>query len=148
MLPFAGVINTLKTVQDDFILEIIKVIVKDNANEIIDLNTKDQLFRDGVNNNDQKLKPSYSNPYKKIKKALNQPTDRVTLRLTGDFHKSFFVNIGNESFRIDAKDKKTKHLVKRYGERVFGLTDDNVELFQELVVRPDLLKQLRRKIIK
>ena len=94
------------------------------------------------------LTHSFGRSYIKIKKALNQPTYRVTLKLTGDFHKSFFVNIGNESFRIDAKDKKTKHLVKRYGERVFGLTDDNVELFQELVVRPDLLKQLRRKIIK
>tara|TARA_R110002020_G_scaffold166587_7_gene354702 strand:- start:229 stop:675 length:447 start_codon:yes stop_codon:yes gene_type:complete len=148
MLPFAGVINTLKTVQDDFILEIIKEIVKENANEIIDLNTKDQLYRDGVKNNDDKIKPPYSNPYKKLKKSLSQPTDRVTLRLTGKFHESFFVNIGNESFRIDAKDKKTKYLVKRYGEKIFGLTDDNVELFQELVVRPDLLKQLRKKIIK
>tara|TARA_R110002050_G_scaffold72194_3_gene155432 strand:- start:113 stop:559 length:447 start_codon:yes stop_codon:yes gene_type:complete len=147
MLPFAGVIKTLKTVQDNFIIEIIKMIVKKNANEIIGLNTKDQLFREGVNNEDQKLKPLYSNPYKKIKKALNQPTDRVTLKLTGDFHKSFFVQIGNESFRIDAKDEKTKHLVKRYGERVFGLTNSNVDLFQELVVRPDLLKELRRKII-
>ena len=148
MLPFKGVIKTLKTVQDNFIVETTKQIVKNNANEIIGLNTKDQLFREGVNNNDQKLKPSYSNPYKKIKKALNQPTDRVTLKLTGDFHKSFFVDVGNESFRVDAKDKKTKNLVKRYGERVFGLTDYNVELFQEFVVRPDLLKELRRKIIK
>lgn len=146
MLPFAGAIKTLKRIQTDFVTEIVREIVKDNSNEIIDLNTKDQLFRDGVGNDDMKLEPAYSNPYKKLKEALSQPTDRVTLRLSGKFYDSFVVQIGDQSFKVNAKDEKTKWLTKRYGQKIFGLTDSNLDLFRELVVAPELIKQLRKEI--
>ena len=148
MLPFAGVVNNLKRIQSDFIEEILKDIVTNNALEIIDLNTKDQLSRDGVDNEGVDITPSYSNPYKRFKELINQPSDRVTLKLTGDFHKSFFIDINNKSFRIDAKDSKTEGLVKKYGEKIFGLTDSNLDLFKELIVQPELIERIKKQILK
>jgi hypothetical protein len=145
-LPFAGLKKTVNRIQSDFVVDVVKSIVEDNANEIIELNTEKQLFERGIGSDGRKLTPAYSNPYKKLKKALSQPADRVTLRLDGDFHKSFEVIIGNQQFRINATDKKTEWLIKRYGERVFGLTKDNLDLFRQIVIKPELLKEIRKKI--
>tara|TARA_R110000803_G_scaffold197438_1_gene260984 strand:- start:156 stop:605 length:450 start_codon:yes stop_codon:yes gene_type:complete len=145
-LPFAGLKKSVSRVKGDFIVDVIKSIVEENSNEIIDLNTNEQLFKRGVGSDGKELTPEYSNPYKKLKQALNQPSDRVTLRLEGDFYKSFEVVIGQQQFLINATDKKTSWLIKRYGQRVFGLTSDNLSLFREIVVKPDLLKEIRKQI--
>ena len=145
-LPFAGLKKTVSRVKGDFIVDVIKSIVEENSNEIIDLNTEKQLFDKGIGSDGKELTPEYSNPYKKLKQALNQPSDRVTLRLEGDFYKSFEVIIGQQQFLINATDKKTSWLIKRYGQRVFGLTSNNLSLFREIVVKPDLLKEIRKQI--
>jgi len=145
-LPFTPLKNKIRRIQNDFVVDVVRSIVQENSNEIIELNTQDQLFEQGIGSDGQQLEPSYSNPYKKIKKALNQPSDRVTLRLEGDFYKSFEVIIGKEQFRINATDKKTKWLINRYGEKVFGLTSDNVSLFREIVIKPELLQEIRKEI--
>ena len=145
MLPFEGLRRTMRRIQNDFVVDLVRSIVEENSNEIIDLNTQDQLYRRGIGSDGESL-GQYSNPYKKLKKALNQPSDRVTLRLEGDFYKSFEVIIGKEQFRINATDRKTKWLVNRYGEKIFGLTKDNVSLFREIVIRPELLKEIRKEI--
>ena len=145
-LPFAGLKKSVSRVKGEFVVEVIKSIVEENSNEIIDLNTEKQLFDKGIGSDGKKLTPGYSNPYKKLKKALNQPTDRVTLRLEGDFYKSFEIIIGQQQFRINATDKKTDWLIKRYGQRVFGLTSNNLSLFREIVVKPDLLKEIRKTL--
>ena len=145
-LPFEGLRKTMKRIQDDFVLEVVKSIVEENSNEIIELNTEKQLFDQGIGSDGRRLEPPYSNPYKKLKKKLGQPTNRVTLRLEGDFYKSFEVIIGKEQFRINATDFKTKFLLKRYGQKIFGLTGSNVTEFNQMVIRPELLKQIRKKI--
>ena len=145
-LPFEGLRKTMKTIQDDFVLEVVKSIVEENSNEIIELNTEKQLFDQGIGSDGRRLEPPYSNPYKNLKKKLGQPTNRVTLRLEGDFYKSFEVIIGKEQFRINATDFKTKFLLKRYGQKIFGLTGSNVTEFNQMVIRPELLKQIRKKI--
>lgn len=145
-LPFERLRKTMRTIQNNFIVEVVRSIVEKNSNEIIELNTEKQLFEKGIGSDGKSLEPPYSNPYKKLKKKLGQPTDRVTLRLEGDFYKSFEVIIGNEQFRINATDFKTKFLLKRYGQKILGLTGSNVSQFNQMIVRPELLKEIRKKI--
>tara|TARA_Y100001938_G_scaffold148039_1_gene230667 strand:- start:736 stop:1185 length:450 start_codon:yes stop_codon:yes gene_type:complete len=145
-LPFEGLRKTMQTIQDDFVVDVVRSIVEKNSNQIIELNTEKQLFEKGIGNDGKSLVPPYSNPYKKLKQKLGQPSDRVTLRLEGDFHKSFEVIIGKQQFRINATDFKTKFLLKRYGERIFGLTNSNISQFNQFVIRPELLKEIRKKI--
>ena len=146
-LPFEGLRKTMRTIQNDFIVEVVRSIVEKNSNEIIELNTEKQLFDKGIGSDGKRLEPfPYSNPYEKLKKRIGQPTDRITLRLEGDFYKSFEVVIGNEQFQINANDFKTKFLLKRYGQKVLGLTNSNVSQFSQMIIRPELLTEIRKKI--
>ena len=47
-LPFEGLRKTMRTIQNDFIVEVVRSIVEKNSNEIIELNTEKQLFDKGI----------------------------------------------------------------------------------------------------
>lgn len=142
MLPFKGLQNALRQLPID---EFIQSAVKSNADEVIGLNTNDQLYKDGILSNDEPVTPEYSNPYQRFKQRINQPSDRVTLRLTGEFHKSFKVRIGAQDFEIYATDPKTNKLTQKYTKNIFGLTKSNQQLFSEFVLVPSVSKMIKRK---
>lgn len=125
--------------------EVVLESVKDNEAAILDLNVEDQLFQQGIDNEGQAITPGYTPLTISIKRQKGQPTDRVTLRDTGDFHKSFQISYGNDAFGIYATDPKSQKLSKKYGEDIFGLTDDSLQETIELT-RPDI-HQKSEKII-
>lgn len=115
-------------------------IVKQNEAYITDMNTEDQLYEQGVNNLGVSIMDY--RPYAEftiaMKHMTNQPSDRVTLRDTGDFHSSFFLQVGTESFEIMAGDSKTDDLIKKYGRQILGLTDENIANLIQGYIYPDL----------
>lgn len=116
-----------------------------NELRIVKLNTDDQLFNRGVYFDGSPI--SRSVPYRpltiSIKQSKGQPTDRVTLRDTGDFHNSFEVVTDEDEFYITATDKKTSSLTYKYSDDIFGLTEDNVNKVASEIVLPALLDKLR-----
>jgi hypothetical protein len=63
------------------------------------------------------------------KRKKGQPTDRVTLKDTGDFYSSFQVLPFKGGFIIDADPiKEDTNLFDRYGEDILGLNDENLQL--------------------
>ena len=114
---------------------------------IVDANAEDQLFKRGVNAfgveimNYRPYTP-YTIEQKKLK---NQPYDRVTLRDTGDFERSFKVEVNKDSFSVTATDPKTEKLKKKYGN-IFGLTPENKSKLAWKIVYPDLLLHLRNDL--
>lgn len=142
-------IQRVKSVNDGLTSgEWVRDIIVDNEAYIVDLNVEDQLYERGVN----ALGVSISDykPYSpftvEIKRMKGQPTNRVTLRDTGDFHSSFYVEAGNEQFEIKAADDKTASLIKKYGREIFGLTDENLKDIIENYIYPDLLDRTRKTI--
>jgi hypothetical protein len=123
-------------------------IVKDNESFICDMNAEQQLFEQGVNRLGVKISDyaPYS-PYTiEIKKMKGQPTDRVTLRDTGDFHESFYITVGNDRFEIKASDWKTEKLMKKYGRGILGLTQENLAELIWQYIYPELLKTAKETI--
>lgn len=59
-----------------------------------------------------------------IKQKKGQPSDRVTLKDTGSFHRGFFVEVGGNQYDVDSNDAKTDELVDKYGS-VFGVAPKN-----------------------
>lgn len=110
--------------------------------QIVKLNT-DNLLK-GLTPLGQKLKPSYSRErYKRAKNKLNPLPGIGTpdLKLTGDFHKSFYVVAKNEQFSLEASDDKTGLLSKKYGEKnIFGLTVEDNEIVNYELILPKLLE--------
>jgi len=138
-------VRALDEIERDFD-SIILDLVRDHEKEVLAMNTDDQLF-EGKDAENRTLKPPYSQGYKRFKRSRGLPTDRVTTRLDGDYHESFFITYGTDEFTIDAKDFKKPFLEKRYGSNLSGLTDDNIDKLSALLA-PELLEVIRRRLLK
>lgn len=119
--------------------------VRDKEDVIISAIADDQLYRRGVNGDDEKIWDYL--PYaprtiaKKHKKG--QPTTRVTLRDTGEFHKAMKVIFDSEGFYITSDDYKTPFLTKRYGPKIFRLTNKNFTRIIKSHIRKELIKKIK-----
>ena len=125
----------------------VRKALEENQNRIVDLNIE-QLYEYGMNSLGIRIDTyqPYS-PYTiQVKQQKGQPYDRVTLRDTGDFHKSFEVTFEPRGFYITATDYKTQELVDRYGVEIFGLTEENREKLVVEYVIPIVTKELKKEI--
>tara|TARA_R110002153_G_scaffold162901_6_gene315460 strand:+ start:290 stop:652 length:363 start_codon:yes stop_codon:yes gene_type:complete len=120
-------------------------VVKEEAEVIVNYNTDKQLEDRGVGFDNKKLKPKYKRTTVSIKKRKGQPSDRVTLKDTGAFHKSFTLKAFSEFFTITATNNKTDKLVEKYGEKIFGLTIPNKNRVAR-DLRPKLIQKLKRRL--
>lgn len=115
---------------------------------LIDMNVQDQLYERGIDRNGKAL--SDEHPYKpmtiEFKMAKRQPYDRVTLRDEGDFHSSFKIDARHNDFEIYATDIKTLMLAEKYGDEIFGLTNENLNEFIREYLYPELREQLIKSL--
>lgn len=120
--------------------------VRLHEHTILDLNTQDQLFDKGVTREGQPIEPPYQQLTVSIKRQTGQPTDRVTLKDTGDFHQSFFIAYGGDSFSIGATDSKARKIERKYGSEIYGLTDSNLTIaINEM--KPDIFEKSIKMIL-
>jgi len=108
----------------------IYLVVSSEKAYIIDLNTA-QLMKG--EDSDEKSLGFYKSPaYAEMKMILN-PRGVVDLKLTGNFHESFFLeDSGNDfPFTINATDEKRDELVEKYGEGIFGLSEKSLADLRE-----------------
>jgi hypothetical protein len=125
--------------------EIAKKIVRDNDNILIDMNAQDQLYAKGVNRLGVRI-DEYQ-PYRpltiQVKIEKRQPYDRVTLKDTGEFYESFYVETAEDRFYIKASDEKTNWLIKKYGAEIFGLTNDSLAEFINDYVKDEAYNRVK-----
>lgn len=107
--------------------QMVETIIEVNEPFILDCVRNKQLYNKGVNALGVSIM-DYQ-PYKPLtimlKSEKGQPTDRVTLKDTGDFYESMRVEADRTQFEIVADDWKTDELKAKYGDAIFGLTDEN-----------------------
>ena len=82
----------------------------------------------------------------RYKISRGQAYDRVTLRDSGDFHRSFTIRYDQDELAIYADDDKTPKLVRRYGTDILGLAEADITKLIELV-RPDFLDAFRKAML-
>lgn len=104
---------------------------------IIFLNTEEQLFKgkDATGKELEDIGGGYSAFTIAYKQTVGQPTDRVTLKDTGVFYKSFEVEIETDKLIIDAYYLKDgEDLRDRWGENLAGLTSESrIKLIEKLL---------------
>lgn len=124
---------------------IAKEIVRDNDNILIDMNSQDQLFAKGVNRLGARIDEyrPYSPFTIKVKIEKRQPYDRVTLKDTGEFYNSFYVETAEDRFYIKASDEETDWLIKKYGAEIFGLTNESLAEFINDYVKDEAAKKVK-----
>jgi len=117
----------------------------DLQNNIIKLNTIDQLFNDGIDSLGDSL-GEYSPFTVELKKAKGQPTDRITLKDTGDFYKTFKVEVKDDSFFINANPiKDDNNLFDDFGSEIVGLTEDNQKKISKTIL-DNTIKYIRKEL--
>lgn len=142
----SGLIDKFKKVGEELDTgEIAKKIVRDNDNILIDMNAQDQLYAKGVNRLGVRI-DEYQ-PYRpltiQVKIEKRQPYDRVTLKDTGEFYDSFYVETAEDRFYIKASDEKTNWLIKKYGAEIFGLTNDSLAEFINDYVKDEAYNRIK-----
>lgn len=142
----SGLIDKFKKVGEELDTgEIAKKIVRDNDNILIDMNAQDQIYAKGVNRLGVRI-DEYQ-PYRpltiKVKIEKRQPYDRVTLKDTGEFYDSFYVETAEDRFYIKASDEKTNWLIKKYGAEIFGLTNDSLAEFINDYVKDEAYNRVK-----
>jgi len=127
----------------------IRMAIATRETEIANLNAQVQLFEMGVDSSGREI-ASYL-PYRpltvQIKQSKGQPTNRVTLRDTGDFHASFFVIAEDDEFYIVADDWKIAEIEYKYGRQIFGLTPLHMAKVAHEYLYPELLNNLRQALL-
>lgn len=125
---------------------------KDFKNLIIKLNTEEQLFKKGINSQGISLEAiggGYSAYTIFLKEQKGQPIDKVTLKDTGEFYKSFDVILTGTDFKITADTiKGDKDLLREWGEDILGITDDNLNVLideAKKIIIPVIKEQLLRR---
>lgn len=123
----------------------LKEEIMENKAVIVKMITEKQLYEQGVNGRDEFI-ASYA-PYAprtiQIKQKKGQPTDRVTLKDTGEFYDSFDVVFDESGFYVTSTDEKAKYLAEKYGRTIFRLTDENLTTLLQEYIRPILTIKLR-----
>ena len=143
MDKLTSLIGRLEKFENDIPL-IIKEVVESNSHAICEMNTEKQLFEEGVNSAGigiDTYKP-YTGRTIDIKQSKGQPTNRVTLRDTGEFHSSFYIEAGIDSFMIKASDPKTLELMAKYGDEILGLTNEDANIVSHEMIKPILIEKL------
>ena len=145
MTIFQPLIQKLDRLKKTGVTNLVRQVVKEESEVILNYNTDKQLEDKGVGYDNKKLKPKYKRITVSIKQRKGQPSDRVTLKDTGAFHKSFTLNAFSDFFTITATNNKTDKLVEKYGEKIFGLTIPNKNRVAR-DLRPKLIQKLKRRL--
>lgn len=96
-----------------------------NPDEIVDLN-REQL-NSGKYADGSSIVPQYKPLTIQIKQKKGQPTDRVTLKDTGEFQSRMYLKIRGNEFSMLSSDDKYLALKQKYdkGGQLFNLSNDN-----------------------
>jgi len=144
MEKLKNLIKKLKKFEKDLFM-IIEQVIKDNEDIVVEMNSESQLFDRGIDRDGVAIESymPYSPITVELKREKGQPTSRVTLRDEGDFHYSFFIDFKSDGFEIRATDWKYGDLIDKYGEKILGLTDENLNDLVQNYIKPVLIQKFR-----
>lgn len=115
-------------------------IIAEIQETILDIVREKQLYKKGISGLGARLVPPYTNYTKALKRIKGQPTNRVTLKDTGDFYQEMYVTARDGKYFITSSDWKTPHLEEKYGAAIMAVTDDNNKIINEEEILPRLLE--------
>lgn len=146
-----NVINNFVSLREEVIISNVYKLneVKDY---IVELNTEgqptSQLYEQGVNSDGQQLGNYTSRSiFLKLTGTGDKKIDHITLKDTGEFYRSFKVEVMKNGFEIIANPLKPDNdLTDRFGKEIIGLSEQNKEILSNYL-QPFILSELRKKLL-
>ena len=125
--------------------ESIRTSVDQNKTVIKTMQTDEQMYQ-GINASGNSITPfPYAKSTINYKKRNGQPTDRITLKDSGDFYDSIEIEARTDDFVISTQITYSIYLVTKYAE-ILGITDTNLQTFVNTYTLP-IIKQRFNDII-
>ncbi len=119
----------------------IQETINKNKPLLIDEQTNEQMFK-GEDSQGQQFVPSYALSTTIIKKKKGQPTNRVTLKDTGDLYSSIDIQANTTNMIISANIEYFKYLVVHYDQNIIlGLQRPFLDEFTNRVIAPAIGKK-------
>lgn len=120
----------------------LKDVINANSDILKDIQNVNQLFTKGEDSKGSRIKPSYANVTISIKRRKRQPTDRVTLKDTGNFYESVTFEGVDNALVITASVEYASFLSKRYGKDILGIQDMEFQKFYDQYIEPELTNKI------
>lgn len=126
----------------------IQTSIAKNEKVLTDQQTEGQ-FDKGKDAFNISIVPSYATSTKKIKQGKGQPTNRVTLKDTGELYSKVNIQANTTEAIISANVSYFKYLVTHYGNnQLLGIQDDAMRKFLIKYTLPEIEKNFKAIIKK
>ena len=122
---------------------IVDLSIEATEKQLLDLNRSQLII--GQKSDGQAITPKYSTNYAKRKKgSRSSPTP--DLKVTGKFYRSFQTKLTEKQIEIEGtRESKgfdvAEHLEKRYSEDIYGLTENHIGIYGNVLL-PIFTKKL------
>jgi hypothetical protein len=129
-----------------------KVLKEELANEILGnehiiLDMIHAQLQQGEDGNGKDIQPPYTSGTVKSKIRRGLPHDRVTLKDTGNFYSSLYLEMDDDGFYVTSDDPKLMNiLTKKYGKPILRLSNEHLTQLLNERIRPSLTKKLQAYI--
>ena len=117
---------------------IVKDAIKQNEGKIIGM-VKLRLFNTGIDGSG-KLIGHYTQLSKDLKKLSGQRSSFITLRDTGNWYRSMFLDLDNDKLILNASNWKTSKLIRNYGESILEFTEAEQLMIVQTIIEPAIIK--------
>lgn len=117
-------------------------LAEEHADLMADMN-REQL-KEGIRSDGSKISPPYTPFTIRMKQKKGQPTTKVTLFDEGNFHAALKGKKQADGILLESDDWKREQLKEKYGNKIEGLTDENLEKLR-IMLYPRILFELRKR---
>lgn len=141
-MAFDSLIKSVKKIPNQLDKAVLRSLKK-HEKQVTEYITEVQLFEKGEDGQGLSL-GEYAAFTIKEKEKKGQPTDRITLRDTETFHKSYKLSL--RGLVTANTQKPTQDLAEEFGEDILVLSDEGQDLMIKEFVTSDLIDFVRKKI--
>jgi hypothetical protein len=138
----------------DLIESVSKINLEQAANDTISKTEKELAdfnraqLKQGQRSDNEKvhwLKDShypYVKPYARKRQKMGLQTDVVDLNVTNTFYDSIDAKQNAEDIIFDGHSDKAKYQEEHYSNKIYGITDENLEKYTESTFEPKFFEEL------
>lgn len=106
---------------------------------------KSQLYNEGIDKDGKPIQPPYSFATVEIKRKKGQRNNWVTFYDTGETYNKMYVDRKGDTVDIKSTSVNYPKLLAKYGDRPFGLTDENKRALWVSTIRSIVVQQIAQR---
>ena len=137
-----GITEVIERLQRLDLEEALSEAVEYTKEEYADLNR--EQWKEGITSMGADMMPPYSPGYARVRRREGLQTDHIDLNRTGALYGGYTIDQEGSIMHLSSDVDYEKYVSGRYGDKIYGLTDESMEKYRE-VVRPVLMASVKEQ---